>query len=324
MAREKNLSIELLKFLAVIIVANSHMEPLYGKYDFLATGGAIGDVLFFFVSGYTLFLGRFGRFDNWYKRRIKRIYPSIISWAILLSFIGIQEITFSRVVKGYTWFISCIMLYYIALYFIRKYYSSKPLLPFIVCTVFVLLWYFFEDISVFFMYGATYFKWLYYFLFMLMGAYVGNKTIELKSSSSQGIVLLIISLISFYGFMVLLSRFKILAYYQVISLVPLIGIVLYSYRLCSTSKVEKLMKSKFGFILRFVAGLCLESYIVQMTIIRNQTLSDLLNPIFPINLLITFLLIIILAYFIRCFARIISQTFETEDYDWNFVFRAVD
>lgn len=43
------------------------MELLYGDFNDLATGGAIGDVLFFFCSGYTLFLGRMGRFDNWYK-----------------------------------------------------------------------------------------------------------------------------------------------------------------------------------------------------------------------------------------------------------------
>lgn len=40
-------------------------------------------MLFFFCSGFTLFLGRMGRFDNWYKRRINRIYPTIFAWAIL-------------------------------------------------------------------------------------------------------------------------------------------------------------------------------------------------------------------------------------------------
>ena len=56
------------------------MELLYGKYNALATGGAIGDVLFFFCSGFTLFLGKMGRFDNWYKRRINRIYPTVFAW----------------------------------------------------------------------------------------------------------------------------------------------------------------------------------------------------------------------------------------------------
>ena len=63
------------------------MELLYGKYSVLATGGAIGDVLFFFCSGFTLFLGKKGRFDNWYKRRINRIYPTVFAWAIMGAFI---------------------------------------------------------------------------------------------------------------------------------------------------------------------------------------------------------------------------------------------
>lgn len=91
--KERNLSIELLKFIAVVLVMNSHMEMLYGKYSFMATGGAIGDCLFFFASGFTIFLGRGGRFDNWYKRRIQRIYPSLIGWAVLLSFVVGKSMT---------------------------------------------------------------------------------------------------------------------------------------------------------------------------------------------------------------------------------------
>lgn len=50
------------------------MELLYGKYNALATGGAIGDVLFFFCSGFTLFLvwgiersGFFNGREKWAK-----------------------------------------------------------------------------------------------------------------------------------------------------------------------------------------------------------------------------------------------------------------
>ena len=58
--RQRNISIDILKCIAAILITNSHMGPLYGKYSILATGGAIGDVLFFFCSGFTLFLGRMG------------------------------------------------------------------------------------------------------------------------------------------------------------------------------------------------------------------------------------------------------------------------
>ena len=55
--KQRDTSIDILKFIAVLAITNSHMELLYGKYSALGTGGVIGDVLFFFASGFTLFLG---------------------------------------------------------------------------------------------------------------------------------------------------------------------------------------------------------------------------------------------------------------------------
>ena len=37
--RPRDISIDILKCIAAIIITNSHMELLYGKYSVLATGG---------------------------------------------------------------------------------------------------------------------------------------------------------------------------------------------------------------------------------------------------------------------------------------------
>ena len=59
--RQRNPSIDILKFFAALLITNSHMGMLYpDSLVKLSTGGAIGDVLFFFCSGFTLFLGRGG------------------------------------------------------------------------------------------------------------------------------------------------------------------------------------------------------------------------------------------------------------------------
>ena len=97
---KRDICIDILKFFAVLLITNSHMELLYGKYGMLATGGAIGDVLFFFCSGYTLFLGRERRFDNYYKRRINRIYPTVIMWALLSSAFFNRH---SDIIHNYKW-----------------------------------------------------------------------------------------------------------------------------------------------------------------------------------------------------------------------------
>lgn len=66
----RNKAIVLFKFFAALLITYSHMGLLFPKFGGLVTGGAIGDGLFFFCSGFTLFLGRDGGFLNWYKRRV--------------------------------------------------------------------------------------------------------------------------------------------------------------------------------------------------------------------------------------------------------------
>lgn len=39
MLNQRDISIDILKFFAVLLITNSHMELLYGKYSMLATGG---------------------------------------------------------------------------------------------------------------------------------------------------------------------------------------------------------------------------------------------------------------------------------------------
>lgn len=99
---ERDYSIDILKFLAVFLIINSHMDALYVKYDVLATGGAIGDVLFLFASGYTLLLSKRNlRFDNWYKRRINRIYPSVFVCVVMgTMFISMHSINLTALWGG--------------------------------------------------------------------------------------------------------------------------------------------------------------------------------------------------------------------------------
>ena len=115
--QERDYSIDILKFLAVFLIINSHMDALYVKYSILATGGAIGDVLFLFASGYTLFLSnRNLRFDNWYKRRFNRIYPSVIVCSVVGALLTYKnELSLITLAGGE--FVIAIMTYY-AFYFI--------------------------------------------------------------------------------------------------------------------------------------------------------------------------------------------------------------
>ena len=56
--KKRNVAIDFVKVIATLLVLNSHMGVCYGKYSALATGCGLDDSLFFFISCFTLFLGR--------------------------------------------------------------------------------------------------------------------------------------------------------------------------------------------------------------------------------------------------------------------------
>ena len=88
MTEKRDIAVDIVKLLSVFLIINSHADVCYPRFSALATGGAIGDSLFLFVSGFTLFLGKQVRFDNYYKRRINRIYPSAIASSLAILLLG--------------------------------------------------------------------------------------------------------------------------------------------------------------------------------------------------------------------------------------------
>lgn len=316
--KERNIGIDILKFFAALLITNSHMELVYGNYSMLATGGAIGDVLFFFCSGFTLFLGRMGRFDNWYKRRINRIYPTVFAWAILEAFIFNQHYgMYYIIIHGGGWFVTCIMIYYVILYMIKRFIFNQLRLVFIIASIITIIWYLMIDRPENYnMYGGTYFKWCHYFLFMLLGAMMGVSKKELKSSFGYDLMKLIGSVVIYYAILFSGRIYSICSELQIVSLIPLLYIVYYSYKVCNSETMKRLYNNKMlGWCIKFVGGLCLEIYLVQYTLF-----TDKMNSIFPLNIIIMFVIIIFVAYILRCLARIFSQTFKDGDYDWKKIF----
>lgn len=295
------------------------MDLLYGKYSILATGGAIGDVLFFFASGYTLFLGRIGRFDNWYKRRINRIYPTVFAWAIMSTFLFNYHYDMKyTLIHGGGWFVTCIMIYYIVLYFIRLLMVNKLKWVFVLVSMTVVIWYFMLNPPFGFdMYGSTYLKWGHYFLFMLLGASLGISKQERKFDLVSDVLKLIGCIVLYYGMLLTGRKIEFLQHLELLSLIPLLGITFYMYKICNSDALKKMYYNQYtGAIVKFVGGLCLEIYLVQFALF-----TDKMNHLFPLNLLLMMAVIVVMAYVLRCISRIFSQTFKSEDYNWREVFK---
>lgn len=321
MQRKRDSSIDIMKCLAVIFVMNSHMELLYGKYSVLASGGAIGDILFFFASGYTILLGRGGNFANWYKRRINRIYPTVFALAIISSlFLKNKSNMIDIIIGGGGWFVTCIMIYYVIFWFVKRFFINHLKCFFALISIIVLVWYvfFFDNKERVWMYGYTYFKWGHYFLFMLLGAIMGLRKKQFHESYripkfTNSLIGLFLCIILWYGIQYLGTINIYVAYFQVVSLLPLLGIAFFFYQLCNTSRLIKIYNNKWLHRpMYWISALCLEVYVCQ-----NYFYTDKFNYLFPLNIIGCACIIFCVAYVLKILSNWFSQTFKEMDYDWK-------
>lgn len=313
----KNKGIILLKFIAALFITYSHMAILFPRFQGLVTGGAIGDGLFFFCSGFTLFLGRDDGFINWYKRRISRIYPTIIMWAIFSSIVFMWNWSITDIITTPRyWFIPCIMIYYAIFYIIRKYMFKHLKVAFLIAAAIVVVSYFMIlDLNASIMYADVSFMRIYYFLFMLLGAMTALQK-EKMISPKKSLTYILLSLICYYTCMGIYKISPFYCKFQIISLIPLLISIYWMYQFCNSPKVYVILQSKIGKVFNFISCLTLEIYMVQYAVF-----TDKLNYLFPLNLVIIYLIIFIIAYILKCLSNIFSQIFRDKAFDYKAIYK---
>lgn len=169
----KDNRIVVLRFLACLLITNSHCGDLY-PISLLAIGGGQGNVIFFVLSGYCLANINIG-FREWIKRRANRILPATIIFLLLRIILidGKSEFAntdFSVLIKRYVdlyWFVFAILLYYVIFYFAIKGQSIKKYIG-VLCAyalIYIVSYVFGMDLSTFCveLEGFSLFKVLFYF-----------------------------------------------------------------------------------------------------------------------------------------------------------------
>lgn len=316
--KQRDYSIDLLKFFAALLITNSHLDIFEPSYP-LATGGSIGDVLFLFCSGYTLFMGRMGRFDNWYKRRLNRIFPPVICWGIISAFcFSVRRPIDYIILEGGGWFVQCILLYYLLAYPIRKYAAKYLWAIFAGVAITVCIWFFQlpREESVNF-YGWNYCKWAAFFLFFLQGAKMGLQS-STPPGSRFGFLTSLGALFGcaflWYGILYLQQSFQLPDAVQLFTLLPLLGISYFFFQWCKSAQMETLFNSRYLYpVFRGIGGLCFEIYLVQYILFLHVQL-----PVpYPINLLSIWVLILFWAYVLHVMTNFFTQTIKDGDYNWK-------
>ncbi len=316
--QRRNPTVYILKCIAVLLITWSHMDALVPVSQMCA-GGAFGDGLFLFCSGFTLFMGRGGDFFNWYKRRINRIYPSILAWAVVSCLLfGQNHDIITILLYGGGTFISAIMLFYVMLFFLRK-MTMKQIGWFCGAYIlFLIVLYMFHDRTTVFMYHTTErYTFLHYFLCMVFGAVVGARSSSLgKPRFLPSMAGVLVSAACYFCFITLCRRSPALCNLQILSLIPFWGVLWFMFRMCSAPALIKVYeKPVIRKCVYWISAVSLEVYLVQFALF-----TDRYNHLFPLNVIVTFIVIFILSYVVKCLGAFIAQTFKDQDYDWKKIF----
>lgn len=316
---EKYLAInetDIIKFCATVLITISHLDAFLPNPRW-ASGGAIGNALFFFISGYGLakaylFSGGERGFFCYIRKRYMRIYPAV--WvAVLVTFLlsnsesNLEVFKFFFWPTGY-WFISAILVFYVPFYWIRQ----GRILVYQIVAFFVFVLYLFNyiylDLSIFSVENG-YFKWIYYFGLMVFGAFLAGLSKECDKWFGHFCLLVLYLLLYIFlklklfnlGFGEFQFLFQLLAF-------PI------CYELYLLSKWTGLMElfSRFRFVtiaVAFIAGLTLEIYLVQVPLIHWLEKRDF-GYEFPIPLIFSVLPIVPLAFVLKKVSLVVSKFFS--------------
>lgn len=286
-----------LRALAAMIITNSHYTGVYPT-DLLASGGLLGDVIFFAVSGFCLCNPK-QRFLPWYGKRILRIYPQV--WILtglycLLSIYSLADWSWAELFLYPTnfHFVASIILLYIPFYFLMRWEQVKRHIPWMLLAVAaaqLLCYIFFVDKSTYHIDAVR--EPFIRFLFgeaMLLGAYFRLHLDAFRNKNKCiNWVLLILSAGVYFASKLAFSKMESISAFQLLNQYSLFLLLYFVFR-CFAGIDAKLeaMPRWLKRILEFIAEITLEIYFVQIGII--PFFAKLLP--FPLNWIVLTLVIV--------------------------------
>ena len=305
---KKNISLNLLKFLTMLLIINSHSDALYPEeLSFLASGGGIGNELFFLISGYLFSAKEDIRQDI--KRRFARLYvPAYIMIAVTFIFGRIQVDGLTEAIRVFIWptqfwFVGAIFLYSILIYWLIKHGIERKK-AFLIFTIILIA----LDLTLYLLAITDKTKWIVedayiafipfrsiYSIFSFVLGYYLMRNGELlhRISERKAIYLAVLLFIGFYGFKLLLNKGIVPMPLQIISqpLTVLSAVFIFS-AFVKVDMNPRLDGTKLGEWINRLSSLSLESYLVQFLIIDGV---KMLQMQFPVSLLLCFIIVFISA-----------------------------
>lgn len=302
---KKMQSIFLLKCLAVLLVLNSHLDAIY-PVPALATGGALGNTLFFFVSGYTWASGVNKKpFTEWYKGKLSRIYiPTIITNVVYIILFGIDnakpiaDLFRIFVFPNKSWFCGVLLLFSVFYYYIARGNKKAIIGSMITCAIVYFVWYVAVlDYSVYSVESLTrggLCRYTYYAICMLFGLYFRRFIKVTENRCGVYAVFSFLFVIAFYFDKYLMTKnnlsMKLQFLNQLLTLAAVVAVV------CLILGSEQKLSSHSAVIkpISIIADYSWEIYLTQTIIIpKIQGIP------FPVNFLIILVLIAVASFMLK-------------------------
>lgn len=328
-----------LRCFAAMLITNAHYTGIY-PIDLIANGGLIGDIIFFCVSGYCLTNLR-TNFCKWYGKRLVRIMPTVI--IISLIYFVLNQYDFSVYAVGtkntliyqifnamgipyprwlswlvyptYYHFVASILILYIPYYFILNNVVIKkhlPLTMMILGLIYLILYLFVYDKSYYHIDAVRepFIRFLF-FESMLLGAWFKLNDVKIRNRGKPFVYACstIITFVLYFLSKILLSKGGA-SQLQIINQIIIFFLLFFIMRwfACIDSYLEKIPNNVFK-VIKFIAELTLEIYMVQYILINNVRESAL---IFPLNWIVLTVSIVVAASMLHLITEFTTRSIRIE------------
>jgi hypothetical protein len=289
----------LLRAVAIVLVVNSHLDDLY-PIPQLGTGGMFGNELFFFVSGYGLFLSYNKSHEpigGWLIRRIIRVYEPLFVVATFLVLIGdiqvhsVSDFFWLYVVSTPFWFLPAITACYIPIYLVMSLIETKKRFLYLLTILgvaYLLIFFIFAEKTEWITENYSVqpevtvpLRMIYYFSTMVLGVYAARFYSEI-SGDAYDLLWLLVSAAGYYLFVASLGRF-VPFQLQIIDRIPALVFLVFAFRLAHHPWLGKFVDNHLSGVVALLAGVSLQIYLIHDYILHFETLRAIA---FPANLVV--------------------------------------
>ena len=316
--------IVVLRTIACLLITNSHGEEVY-PIRILASGGLLGDAIYFAISGYCLYSLKSNKFLPWYGKRLKRVYiPTWLTAGLFITTGIYGKIGAKRVLELLIWpahyhFVASILVMYIVFFFVVRFINrdeaqcQRRLISVVLASMFLFLGLFYT------VYDWSYYHiddvnnhiiWFFYFSCMMTGAYFRmNSEKYLEKTTVLSWIGILGSGILYIATKLGCSRGIIPPAIQWINQLTLLVLLVFIFRsFIGLEEFIKKIPSSLMAPVRFIASMAFEIYLAQAVIIPTFNTG---KETFPYNFLVVMSITFLCAYGVHVVSDMIVQLLDT-------------